>query len=906
MDYKDTLLMPDTAFEMKANLPTKEPLLVEKWQKEKTYEKMLAANAGQEPYVLHDGPPYANGNLHAGTAMNRIIKDFIIKSHAMAGYYTPFFPGWDAHGLPIENAMLKLGVDRKTLSTAEFRDRCRNFALQQIDIQKATMLRLGTLADYDNPYITLLKEFEGRQIRSFAKMALSGLIYQGLKPVYWSPAAETAVADSEIIYLERKDPAIFVTFEVVDGKGLLQDAKFVIWTTTPWTIPGNLAICLHPDLAYALVKTEKGNLVVLESLVEKLMSEFEITDYEIIKNFKGKAAEFITAKHPLYDRESLVILGEHVTAEDGTGCVHTAPGHGADDFYVGSKYGLPAFCPVDEKGCLTAEAGDYLLGVFVEDANKLITQRLEEAGNLLKLDFVTHTYPHDDRMKKPVIFRATVQWFASIEKIREELLEQIKLVKWETQWGQARMYDMIKQRGDWCISRQRKWGLPIPIIYNESGKPIIEADVFEHIAQLIEKQGSNIWFESTALDLLPPGYTNSESPNGLFTKEEDIMDVWFDSGSSFNELEARGDKYPCDIYFEGQDQYRGWFNSSLIVATATTGRAPYRSVLSHGYVNDAKGLKMSKSFGNVIDPLAIVEKNGADVLRLWAGSVDFKQDMRISDEMIKQIAENYRKVRNYFRFMLGNVNPGDFDPQRDYLAYDELAAVDRYILVKLDELNRSVQEDYKNYNYLEVSSSLLNFMIGLLSAFYLDFSKDILYIERRQSLRRRQVQNVLYRCITVLARLWAPILSFTMEEIWQNFSSEKDSSIFQQHFPSFEDYPDAVELNQNFECFLKIKDDVFKALEEAREAKLIGKSLEAQVYLNVSAEDRNLLTSLFDNIAQIFIVSQFDFTTEQLKQYEYCQVKVEKATGQLCPRCWNIGHSEHPDALCPRCQKIVE
>jgi len=906
MDYKDTLLMPKTDFEMKANLANKEPLFVEKWKKEETYKKMIAAHKDEPHFILHDGPPYANGDLHAGTAMNRVVKDIIIKSQAMLGQYTPFFPGWDTHGLPIENAIQKLGHNRKEMTTAAFRDLCRNYALGQIETQKATMLRLGTLADYDNPYITLLKEFEARQIRSFAKMALSGLIYQGLKPVYWSYAAETACADSEIVYLDKKDPTIYVTFAVVAGKGLVDNCKFVIWTTTPWTIPGNLAICLHPEFKYAVVKTEKGNLIVGSDLVEKLMAEFELTDYEVIKTFKGSELEFVTAKHPLYDRESLVILGNHVTSEDGTGCVHTAPGHGSDDFYIGQKYGLKAYCPVDEKGCMTIEAGEFLVGQHVDDANKTVTQKLDELGHLLKLEFITHSYPFDDRMKKPVIFRATVQWFASIEKIKTELLQQIEKVKWENQWGQARMYNMIKERGDWCISRQRKWGLPIPIIYTEKKKPIIDAKIFDHIADLIGEHGSNIWFESEAIDLLPEGYSHPDSPNNVFYKETDIMDVWFDSGSSFNELTARGGKYPCDLYFEGQDQYRGWFNSSLIVATATTGTAPYHSVLSHGYVNDAKGFKMSKSVGNVIDPLDIVNKNGADVFRLWSGSIDFKQDMRIGDDVIKQISENYRKVRNYFRFMLGNINSDDFDYQKDSVSFTELMPVDKYILIKLNELNKNVQENYRHYNYLEVSAELLSFMITVLSAFYLDFTKDILYIERKDSIRRRQVQTVLYQCVDVLVRLWAPILSFTMEEIWQFFGVDKSETIFTQSFVPVVKYENQEELVADFGRFTSIKDDIFKALELAREEKIIGKSLEAKLTVNATTEDKALINRLFDNIAQVFIVSAFAFSEEKLDQYQLVQVKVEKAEGKTCPRCWNVTLSDHDDGLCVRCQRVLE
>lgn len=905
MEYKDTLLMPKTDFEMKANLNQKEPSFVKRWNTEDTYQKFVSVRANRKTFVLHDGPPYANGNLHAGTAMNRVIKDFIVKSKGMLGYQSTFFPGWDTHGLPIENAIQKLGHNRKEMSTSDFRDLCEKYAYNQIASQKETMKRLGTLADYQNPYVTLKKGFEARQVRSFAKMALNGLIYQGLKPVYWSYASESACADSEIVYMDKKDPTIFVAFDVTDGLGLVEGCKFVIWTTTPWTIPANLAICLHPRLNYSVVKCAMGNLIMVESLVEKLMSKFEIKDYEVINTFKGEQLQNVKTKHPLYDRESLVILGDHVTDEDGTGCVHTAPGHGIEDFFVGSKYGLPAFCPVDEKGCMTAEAGEFLDGLHVDKANKVVTQKLDELGALLKLEFITHSYPHDDRMKKPVIYRATVQWFASIDKIRDELLDNITKVKWVNQWGEARLYSMIKERGDWCISRQRVWGVPIPILYAEDKSPIIDKEVFEYIADLFESKGSNIWFEMEPKDLLPNGYKNSASPNNIYTKETDIMDVWFDSGSSFNELIARDITYPADLYFEGQDQYRGWFNSSLIVAVATTNSAPYKSVLSHGYVNDEKGFKMSKSVGNVVNPLDIINKFGADIFRLWAGSIDFKQDMRIGDDMIKQMSQNYRKIRNYFRFMLGNINKDDFNYQIDLLKYDELEKVDQYLLIKLDQINAKVQRLYDNYNFLEGTSSLFTFMTNVLSAFYLDFAKDILYIDKKDSIRRRQVQSVIYYAVDTLVKLWAPILSFTAEEIWNHFVAD-NSSIFVNDFNVVKNISDS-ELVHDFDRFNLIRDDIFKALEIAREEKLIGKPLEAKVRINCSETDKELLIKLFnDKIHQVLIVSSFEFTSDNLKEYDTIQVEVSKADGIICPRCWNITVSNHSDGLCERCQGVLE
>ncbi len=903
MEYKDTLLMPKTEFEMRGNLPKKEPGILEEWEKNNHYEQLLKVHEKDPNFVLHDGPPYANANLHAGTAMNRVIKDIINRSHAMSGYRTPFFPGWDTHGLPIENAIQKLGVNRKEISAIEFREKCEEYACQQVEIQKETMKRLGTIADFDNPYITLQKGFEARQIRVFAKLAMNGLIYQGLKPIYWSPVSETAVADSEVIYKDKKDPTIFVAFDVLDGKGVLNDERFVIWTTTPWTIPANLAICLNECYDYAVVQTEKGKLIVLEKKVEELLEKFGLENQGILRVIKGRDLEGITVTHPFYpERPSLVILGNHVTDEDGTGCVHTAPGHGAEDFMVGMKYGLEAYCPVDEKGCMMKEAGDFLEGLYVDDANKEVTKKLDELGNLLHLEFITHSYPHDERMKKPIIFRATVQWFASIEKIREQLLTEVKNVRWENEWGEARLYSMIRDRGDWCISRQRLWGVPIPIIYNEDDSPIMEERVFEHIAKLFEENGSNVWFEKEAKDLLPDGYVNEKSPNGQFRKEKDIMDVWFDSGSSYNELEARGLEYPADLYFEGSDQYRGWFNSSLILGVATKNKAPYKSVLSHGYVCDSKGEKMSKSIGNVVDPMDVIGKYGADIFRLWAATVDYRQDMRIGEDNLKQVSEQYRKIRNTFRFMLGNLSESDFDPQTDKLAYSDLEVVDQHLLLKVRDVVDTVKKSYEKYDFLVVTNSLTNLMINDLSSYYLDFTKDILYIEKKDDLRRRQVQTVLWEVVDALVKCWAPILVFTMEEVWSIFTQKESKSVHLTTFKAMDDIEKSEELRDIFKQLKQVRDDVFKALEVARSEKIIGKPLEAEVIISCSKEERELIeNALSSKVAQWLIVSKvtFDEASER-------HVKVQVAKGEVCPRCWNVSESTHEEHLCERCQKVLK
>ena len=906
MEYKDTLKMLSTPFEMRGNLPTKEPDILKKWEEDDHYQKIIDMNKDHKPFILHDGPPYANGNLHAGTAMNRIIKDFIVRTHAMEGFYTPFFPGWDTHGLPIENAVQKLGVNRKNVSAKEFREKCEEYAKSQISTQMETEKRLGEIADYNHPYITLNKEFEARQIRSFAKMALDGMIFQGLKPIYWSPYQETAIADSEIVYFDKTDKSIYVAFDVLDTKGVLNgDERFVIWTTTPWTIPANLAICLHPDFEYGLFDTNKGKLIFLASMKDKLFEKFNL-EGKLIRTYKGHELELITCKHPLYEnKSSLVILGTHVTDEDGTGCVHTAPGHGAEDFFVGLKYNLEAYCPVDEKGQLTSDAGKELEGKFVLDANDDVIKLLEDKGALMGVEKIAHSYPHDDRLKKPVIFRATVQWFASIEKIKDKLLKAVKDVNWLNSFGEVRLTNMIKDRKDWCISRQRLWGVPIPIIYNEDKSPIIEKEVFDHIADLFEQYGSNVWFEKDAKDLLPDGYTNPKSPNGNFTKEKDIMDVWFDSGSSWNELIARGDNYPCDLYFEGSDQYRGWFNSSLIVSVATNDTAPYKSVLSHGYVCDSKGEAMHKSVGNVVNPLDIIKQYGADILRLWAATSDYKADMRIGDSNMKQVSDQYRKIRNTIRFMLGYLNSDDFNFEKDFRNYEDLEMLDKYMMIRLNEVVKKVRDNYNEYNYVAATSTLTNFMVNDLSSYYFDYAKDILMCDAMDDSRRRKLQSVLYSICDALLKLWAPILPFTTYEAYKIFKPN-DASVHYNHFPDVIEYKDEDEIKTKFERIHLIREDIFKAREEAIEKKVIEKPLEAEVVLHLEANDKDLLINTFNSkVDQWLKVSKVSFVDSALSKYNVVEVDVKKADGVVCPRCWNLTLSNRDDCLCDRCVKVL-
>lgn len=909
MDYKSTLLMPKTDFEMRGKLPTKEPGYVQRWQEANMYEKVIKQNEGKDAFVFHDGPPYANGNMHVGHMLNKVIKDVICRYKNMEGFYTPYIPGWDTHGLPIENAIQKLGVNRKEMSTADFRKKCYEYALQQVSKQMEQCVRVGTFADYKHPYLTLHKEFEANQINVFGKMALDGLIYKGLKPVYWSPSSESALAEAEVEYHDVKSPTIFVKFQVKDGKGILDnDCAFVIWTTTPWTIPANLAICLNADFTYALVESEKGKLIVLEELVDKLWEKFGLTQKNILKTFKGSELEMITCQHPLYDRESLIILGDHVTNDSGTGCVHTAPGFGMDDFIVGQKYGLDIYCNVDAHGRMMDDCGEWLAGQYVDDANKTVTMKLDELGVLLKLEFITHSYPHDWRTKKPIIFRATDQWFCSIDKIREKLLTEIDGVQWLNEWGHIRIYNMIKDRGDWCISRQRTWGVPIPIFYCEDGTPVMEKEVFDHVSSLFREFGSNVWFEREEKDLLPEGYSNPHSPHGIFKKERDIMDVWFDSGSSHTGvLLERGFGYPADLYFEGSDQYRGWFNSSLIIGVAAHDKAPYKTVLSHGFVLDGKGNKMSKSLGNTVDPIKVVNQYGADILRLWATSVDFQSDVRISDEIMKGVSENYRKIRNTMRFVLGNLN--DFN-EKDVVPKKDLPEVDQFMLAELNALMRDYHHAMETYDFADANQAILNYFTNLLSAFYMDFTKDILYVEKANSPRRRQVQTVLYHNAKILMKLLSPILVFTSDELHDHFLSDdhKEESIFLEPKPEYLDIENEEVLVEKFMRFMDLRKDVMKSLELLRSEKVINSNMEAKITIALK-ENYKDLADMKDSMKQFFIVAKVTIVDDAsgLDDYETCALKAEKFNGVQCPRCWNyFDEDELVDGLCPRCHEAVK
>ncbi|MBR2840682.1 MAG: isoleucine--tRNA ligase [Bacilli bacterium] len=905
-DYKDTLLMPKTEFKMRGNLAQNESIQRQKWEEMDLYNLIKEKNRDGKPFILHDGPPYANGNIHLGHSLNKILKDFINRSKIMEGYSVEFIPGWDTHGLPIEQAVTNSGVNRKEMSTFEFREYCRKYALKQVDTQREDFKKLNVLADWDNPYITLFPEYEARQIEVFAKMAKKGLIFKGLKPVYWSPSSETALAEAEIEYKDRKDPSIFVSFEVVKGnEKVKQDDKLVIWTTTPWTLPGNTGVCVGEMFDYSRVKAQDDIYIMASDLIDDLMKEFEFEKYEIIDTFKGSELLDVVYKHPFMDRTSPVVLGSHVTLDAGTGLVHTAPGYGVDDFNVGRKYDLPLINGVDDRGYLTEESGMFK-GLFFEKANKEITKWLDENGHLLKLKFITHSYPHDWRTKKPIIFRATSQWFCSVDKIKKDILNTIENdIKFHKDWGKTRIYNMIEGRGDWCISRQRAWGVPIPIFYNEDGSEIVDYDVMMHISELFKQHGSNIWFKWDAKDLLPKDYKNKKSPNGEFKKETDIMDVWFDSGTSFaGVLLERGLKYPADVYLEGSDQYRGWFNSSLICSMAAYGKSPYKELVSAGFVLDGKGLKMSKSIGNVVAPMDVVSKQGSDILRLWVSSVDYTEDVKFSNELLSGVQESYRKIRNTYRFMLGNLF--DFDPDIDSVKYDKMASADKYMMNSINDLIVNVIKEYDSYNYDEIYK-LINNYVNSLSNFYLDFTKDILYIEKSDSLERRSVQTVYYNILLTLIKLMAPILPYTSEEVYKLIPGVKEKSIHLERFPEVIKYKDSEELNEMWELFFNIKNDVYKALETARDEKVIGKSLEAKVYLNLMEEDKETLKPILTNLKQLFIVSDVIITAEDLTKYNYCKVKVVKFDGERCERCWNIfDEKDLTDSLCPRCHKIVK
>lgn len=916
MEYKKTLLMPKTAFPMRGGLPNKEPKMQEDWAAMNLYDSVQEKNAGKPTFILHDGPPYANGAIHTGHAMNKIIKDMIVRYKGMSGYSSPYVPGWDTHGLPIEQQLAKKGVKRKEMSPVEFRELCEKYAREQIDIQRTGFKRLGVQAEWDNPYITLDPVFESNEIKVFGQMAEKGYIYRGKKPVYWSPSSESALAEAEIEYADVTSPSLYVAFNVKDGKGIVDnDAEFVIWTTTPWTLPANVAISVNPAFNYVEVAVADRKFIVAEGLLPAVSETLGWEETTVLKTFKGSELEYVTAQHPFYDRDSLLIVGDHVTLDAGSGCVHTAPGHGEDDYFASLSYKLEVISPVDGRGIYTDEAPGFE-GVYYEKANPMIIELLEEKGRLLKLDYFSHSYPHDWRTKKPVIYRATPQWFASIDAFREEILEAIAGVDWVPAWGEQRLHNMVRDRGDWVISRQRAWGVPLPIFYGENGDAIITKETIAHLVPLFREHGSNVWFAREAKDLLPEGFTHPSSPNGTFTKETDIMDVWFDSGSSHEGVLNERDylSRPADLYFEGSDQYRGWFNSSITTGVAINGKSPYKQILSHGMVLDGKGRKMSKSIGNTVDPNKIMNQMGADILRLWVSSSDYQADVRISDDILKQVADVYRKIRNTFRFLLGNTS--DFNPTTDAVAYNKLSEADQYMLATYNRLARQIDEAYNKYEFSTVYRAVNNFVTTDLSNFYLDFAKDVVYIEAEESAARRSMQTVFYTIAKGLTQLLAPLLPHTADEIWSYLEFETAKSVHLTDFELVAETAEQTQLIEKWTRFMTLRDVVQKALEEARNEKLIGKSLMAKVTIYADQATSDLINSINNDVKQLLIVSDFEVVVgtenapETATKGDNVAVVVTAATGETCERCrvvkTDVGtHAEHP-TLCGNCASIVE
>ena len=918
MKVKDTLNLGKTKFPMRGNLPVREVERQNEWEENKVYEQRQKLNEGKPSFVLHDGPPYANGNIHMGHAMNKISKDFIVRSKSMMGFRAPYVPGWDTHGLPIEQQLKKAGVYRKALSVAEFREMCRQYALEQVDKQRKDFKRLGVAGEWDNPYLTLKPEYEAQQIRVFGKMAEKGLIYKGKKPVFWSWSSESALAEAEVEYHDVTSPSAFYGEQVVDGKGVLdKNTYMVVWTTTPWTIPASEGITIDATFDYAVVQhdDDERKYVLAADLVNADAELFGWNDVKIVKTVKGAELENVLCQHPFYPERKLVtMLGDFVTTDAGTGLVHTAPGFGEDDFNIGVKYGLDVYVPVDDKGYMTEDTGEDFAGLFYEDANEVSLKKLEEAGVLLKQMDYEHSYPFDWRTKKPIIFRATPQWFASVDKIRDQILGAINEVQFFPDWGQKRLYNMIRDRGDWVISRQRVWGVPLPIFYGEDGEAIMTKETIEHVAKLVEEHGSNIWFQREAKDLLPEGFTSEHSPNGKFTKETDIMDVWFDSGSSHQGVCAERDylTYPADLYLEGSDQYRGWFNSSLITSVAYSGHAPYKQILSQGFTLDGKGRKMSKSLGNTIVPSEVIDKMGAEIIRLWVLSVDTSADVRVSMGSFQQIAESYRKFRNTVRFLLANTT--DFDPAKDAVAFDEMESIDKYMTVLVNKFTKEILDAYANYEFMEIYKKLINFITTDLSAFYMDVAKDVVYIEAPDSKKRRSMQTVLYDVVVRLTKLMTPILPHTTEEIWK-YLKEDEKYAQLSEMPEVKHFNNEEKLVDLWNRFMNLRSGVFKALEEARNEKLIGKSFEAHVDLYVSNGVQADLDALNANVRQALIVSALDVhplseaPENALKFNDEYAVVVEHAEGEVCPRCrmikTDIGSDADLSTLCASCAEIV-
>lgn len=926
MDYKETLNLPKTDFPMRADLPRKEKEILKIWEEMDLYEKIKEKTRQRPMFILHDGPPYANGNIHQGHALNKILKDIIVKAKIMDGYRCDFIPGWDCHGLPIEHQVDKmLGKKKEGLTKSQVRKLCRDYALKFIDIQREEFKRLGVLGDWKNPYFTMHPHYQATIIREFSRFLLNGYTYRGKKPIHWCWSCLTALAEAEVEYEDKTSPSIYVKFPLAeDAISVLpgvkpREASIIIWTTTPWTLPANLAIALHPSHPYAVVETEKGIFIIAKALVEEVMSKLQMRDFNIITTFPSTILEQKNAIHPIYGRNSLIVLADYVSMDTGTGCVHTAPGHGQEDYNTGIQYNLDIYSPVDDRGRFTEDV-KYFGGMFVFDANPSINDFLRKNGSLLHEETIVHSYPHCWRCKNPVIFRSTEQWFISMEKnkLRENCLRWIDNVRWIPYWGRDRIYNMIASRPDWCISRQRSWGIPITVFYCTScGEMLFNEDILNHIISLVENHGADIWFEKDADEILPEGVRCKKCGNDKFRKDENIIDVWFDSGVSWAAvLEKREELgFPADMYLEGSDQHRGWFHSSLIAAVATRGCAPYRSVLTHGFVVDGEGRKMSKSLGNVIHPQEVIDRYGAEILRLWVAAEDYRNDVTLSMEILERLAEAYRRIRNTLRFILGNLY--DFDPESQFVDLKKREEIDRWITSRLQHIIKKCINAYRNYEFHIIYHTIHNFCTVDLSSLYFDIIKDRLYCSRADSSERKSCQSALYEIGLAIIKLIAPILSFTADEVskYMPYSLKLGESVFLNSFPSIEEGSIDYELEKKWEVLLKIRREILRALEILRKQKLIGSSLDALVEILSPQDIREFVSENLETLRMICIVSQMEIIERDKgggmegEEIKDMKIWVSRARGSKCERCWTYSTEtgmdpSHP-GICPRCLEVL-